>query len=161
VAGIAADVIAAHPTWTPNQVKGALTYNSGKLDANGDPIANLRRTGDGSWEVDADAAVGATPNELVSNGGLVPSTFIDPATGLIDETRASWRRASWKAADGSLQATWAATSWLAVDPLTTSTTADATTERASWRRASWKTFFGDTPSQSGELAGGTSGKSGR
>jgi serine protease AprX len=157
VAGIAADIIAAHPTWTPDQVKGALTYNSGTVDANGEPIANLRATSDGSWEVAADAALNAGRDELVSNVGLVPSWFIDPATGSIDETRASWGRASWKDAVDQLRASWGAASWAAVQPLAADETVDASLGRASWGRASWKSFFGDDPHDYGELQGGSSG----
>ena len=36
-----------------------------------------------------------------SNAGLTPSTTIDPATGLIDWTRASFRRASFRDASDS------------------------------------------------------------
>ena len=164
VAGIAANVISAHPTWTPDQVKGALTYNSGTVDAEGEPIANVRPTGDGGWEVAADAALNASRNELVSNVGLVPSSFIDPATGTIDPTRASWGRASWKEAVDPLRASWGAASWAAVGPLIAADMVDASTERASWGRASWgraswKTFFGDDPDDYGELSGGRSGRS--
>jgi hypothetical protein len=89
--------------------------------------------------------------------GLVPSWFIDPATGSIDETRASWGRASWKDAVDQLRASWGAASWAAVQPLTAAGTVDASWARASWGRASWKAFFGDDPHDYGELQGGSSG----
>jgi subtilisin family serine protease len=163
VAGIAAGVISAHPTWTPDQVKGALTYNSGTLGPDGEPDTNLRLTADGSWEVAADAAVNATRKELASNAGLAPNMYIDPATGDIDTTRASWGRASWKAAADDLRASWGAASWTLADASTADPTADALTERASWKRASWaraswKSFFGDDPAQYGELDGGNRGR---
>jgi serine protease AprX len=154
VAGIAADILAVHPTWTPDQVKGALTYNSGRFDADGEPIANVRPTADGAWEVAADSAINATKHELTANQELTPSSLLDPATGEIDYTRASWRRASWKTAVDGLRASWKAASWscdcLAGDDA-------ALTTRASWRRASWKAFFGESPSDFGELTGGRSG----
>jgi serine protease AprX len=155
VAGIAANILALHPTWTPDQVKGALTYNSGRLDADGEPIANLRPTADGAWEVAADRAVNATKHELTANQGLTPSSLLDPATGEIDYTRASWRRASWKTAVDGLRASWKAVSW-SCDCLTDDDA--ALTTRASWRRASWKAFFGESPSDFGELGGGRSGE---
>jgi serine protease AprX len=154
VAGIAADVLAAHPDWTPDQVKGALTYNSGTVDADGEPVANVRPTADGAWEVAADSAVNASKNELDANGGLTLSTLLDPATGTIDYTRASWRRASWKTAVDALRASWKAASWTC-DCVGTDLTVDTT--RASWRRASWRSFFGESPADFGELSGGTTG----
>ncbi len=46
VAGAVADLLQVHPTWTPDQVKGAL-------------IASRRSNNDGSYELDAHAAEGA------------------------------------------------------------------------------------------------------
>jgi serine protease AprX len=154
VAGIAADILSAHPSWTPDQVKGALTYNSGTVDANGEPIANVRATADGAWEVAADSGVNASKQELESNQGLTPSSFLDPTTGTIDYTRASWRRASWKTAIDGLRASWKSMSWIC-DCVDAGLTADPT--RASWGRASWRSFFGDSPSDYGETSGGNSG----
>jgi serine protease AprX len=154
VAGIAADVIAAHPTWTPNQVKGALTYNSGQYSATGQPIANMRLTADGAWEVAADLAVNSAANVAPANQGLVPSDLIDPATGDINWVRASWGRASWGAATGPLRASWGRASW-GCDCAAMTAAADPT--RASWGRASWGSFFGETPKDYGELRGGNSG----
>jgi serine protease AprX len=154
VAGIAADVLSAHPDWTPDQVKGALTYNSGTEDADGEPVANTRLTADGAWEVAADNALKASKRELDANQGLTPSWFLDPATGTIDYARASWRRASWKTAIDGLRASWKAASWTC-DCVDSGASADPT--RASWRRASWRSFFGESPSDYGELRGGDTG----
>jgi serine protease AprX len=161
VAGIAADLLSAHPDWTPDQVKGALTYNSPVLDRSREPTGNLRPTADGAWEVAADSAIKAAKQELVANVGLTPSSFLDPTTGWIDETRASWRRASWRSAIDGLRASWGAASW-SCDCADDALQEDATTTRASWRRASWgraswRSFFGDFPSDYGELSGGNSG----
>ena len=98
VAGIAADMLSVRPELTPDEVKGALT-------------SNRRRTKDGAWEVAADSAIHASKRELESNQGLAPSWFLDPETGAIDYTRASWRRASWRAAVDGLRASWRAESW--------------------------------------------------
>jgi serine protease AprX len=148
VAGIAADLLSAHPDWTPDQVKGALTYNSGTSRGKNEPVTNLRITRGGGWEVAAGLAVNASKQQLVANQGLVPSSLIDPATGGIDPTRASWGRASWGAATGALRASWGAASWTCDCSLMTAPGADTT--RASWGRASWGaatllSFFGDTP----------------
>jgi hypothetical protein len=140
VAGIAADLLSVHPGWTPDQVKGALTYNSGELDELGEPDANLRRTADGAWEVAADKAIDADEDELAANTGLEPNALIDPATGDIDYARASWKRASWKLVDDPLA--WTRASWRCVcDGMT----GDVLPSRASWKQASWASFMGETP----------------
>jgi serine protease AprX len=157
VSGIVADLLSAHPTWTPNQVKGALTYTSPTLDQDGDPISNMRLTADGAWEVAAYTALHASADELVSNVGLTPSSWLDPATGDIDWSRASWKRASWKQAADGLRASWGAASWSCDCSPSSTDEPMAQSTRASWGRASWKTFFGDSPSDFGELAGGESG----
>src|SRR5215213_10101743 len=145
VAGIAADVISTHPGWTPDQVKGALTYVDDGLAA--EPDANMRPTADGEWEVGADKAVNATKRELRSNAGLVPNSLLDPVTLSIDPARASWGRASWGAASWSCDCSGADSTDLT----------RASWGRASWGRASWGAFFGDDPSEYGELAGGSRG----
>jgi serine protease AprX len=131
VAGIAADLISAHPDWSPNEVKGAL-------------IATTRPIADKAREVDASRAINATAALRVSNDGLVPSPLVDVSTGWLDTARASWRRASWKSAPGDLAAAWSAESWTC-DCQAIAGTAETT--RARWGRASWRTFFGETPPQ--------------
>ena len=158
VAGIVADVISAHPGWTPDQVKGALTYIGDGLDRTGEPDTNTRLTADGHGEVAADKAVNATKRELRSNAGLVPNSLLDPVTLAIDPARASWGRASWSTAADGLRASWGAASWSC--DCSGSDDADLTRAswgRASWGRASWGAFFGDSPSEYGELAGGARG----
>jgi serine protease AprX len=102
VTGIVAGLIQAHPDWTPDQVKGALTYRASRNAKYWNP----RRTGDGAWEVAADNALRATSGELTANHGLVPNDLVDPTTGDIDYTRASWSRAGWSAAADALRASW-------------------------------------------------------
>jgi serine protease AprX len=150
VAGIAAGVLSAHPHWTPDQVKGALTHY-----VDGDD-ATVRLTADGAHEVAADNAVNASNGQLGANEGLTPNDFLDPATGEIDYTRASWGRASWSDAVDGLRASWGRASWGCV---CADITGGAMPTRASWGRASWSSFFGKTPDEFGELAGGTSGAS--
>jgi serine protease AprX len=138
VAGIAADLLQVHPSWTPYQVKRAL--------------ATRTRPAIGASEVAADLALNTRPSGAPVP--VAPSTWIDPATLTLDYTRASWRRASWSTATGGLQAGWSRASWRCAE-CGGGAAADPT--RASWRRASWSTFFGDTPQLSGELSGGASG----
>ena len=130
--GMVADVIQAHPTWTPSQVKGAL-ISTGVSTANGQAVA-----------ADTAAAIHAIPAQRVSDQGLTPSSLIDPTSGQIDYTRASWTRASWTRASWT-RASWTRASWSCVcDP--TGGSADPTRaswSRASWSRASWSSFLGD------------------
>jgi serine protease AprX len=154
VAGIAADLIAAHPTWSPDQVKGALTYDGGRVSSGGAWAATVRPTAEGQDEVAADLANRASPTATRSaNGALVPNDLIDPATGDVDETRASWGRASWGAAADGLRASWGRASWGC--DCSAMTGVDYT--RASWGRASWGSFFGESPADFGELRGGNTG----
>jgi serine protease AprX len=157
VAGLVADILGAHPKWTPDQVKAALTYNAGNNKT------DVRPTADGAYEVAGDLALNATSTALGSytGKGLVPNTYIIPLTGDIDYIRASWSRASWSILDVAdpLRASWSRASWSCIgcaDGLAIVT--DPT--RASWSRASWSAFFGDDPSTYGQLAGGTTGKDG-
>ena len=154
VAGIAADILSVHPEWTPDQVKGALTFVSDASNPHGDRIdANMRETADGGWEVAADKAVDATRRELTANSGLTPSALLNPESGVEDPAFASWGRASWRTAADGLRASWRADSW--------SCECVGETEiglaRASWRRASWRAFFGESPATYGELGGGNRG----
>ena len=128
VSGIVAGLLEEHPQWTPDQVKGAL-------------VNNLRRISGGTrGEVDAEKANRANRRDLVSNVGLEPNELIDPATGDIDYTRASWSRASWSRASWS-RASWSCDCEVAVtgdEPESVEVDPDrASWSRASWSRASW------------------------
>jgi serine protease AprX len=127
VSGAAALLIEAHPNWTPAQVKGALQ-------------ATLVDVPGAGGVIDANAALDANASATVN---LVPNTLIDPTSGLIDWTRASFRRASFRDASGSsLSATWSRASFRCDCGLTTSGEIDPT--RVSFRRVSFRktTDFG-------------------
>jgi serine protease AprX len=102
VAGIAADLVAAHPDWTPAQVKGAIVHTAATIS-------------DGGREVNATAANQADGDELTSDENLTPSTLIDPDTGSIDYSTASWSTASWSTATDPLTASWSTASWSCED----------------------------------------------
>ena len=153
VSGEAADLIQAYPTWTPNQIKAAIVKrsravseaesSSGTLvDATGDPYATTVTTTTTviGAETAADKALN-NPTNGVSNSGLTPNTLLDPATGLIDYTRASWSRASWSNATDPLRASWSRASWSRASWSRASWSATPEScldfERASWSRASW------------------------
>ena len=126
--GAAALLLEAHPDWTPAQVKGALT--SKLVDVPG-----------AGGVIDVAAALDATASFSVS---LPPNDLIDPASGLIDWTRASFRRASFRDASGSpLSASWSRASFRCDCGFTESGEVDPT--RVSFRRVSFRktTDFGD------------------
>jgi serine protease AprX len=127
VSGAAALLIEAHPNWTPAQVKGALQATVVDVPGAGGVI-------------DANAALDSNSTATVN---LAPNTLIDPTSGLIDWTRASFRRASFRDASGSnLSASWSRASFRCDCGFTESGDVDPT--RASFRRVSFRktTDFG-------------------
>jgi serine protease AprX len=102
VAGVAADLIADHPDWTPDMVKGALVNTGTQLPG-------------GAGEVNARAADQAGSDELTSDQNLTPNTLLDPDTGSIDYNAASWSAGSWSTAADPLAASWSAASWSCED----------------------------------------------
>jgi serine protease AprX len=151
--GEAALLLEVDPTLTPNEVKAQLVrrtraVESAKptdqvlVDASGAPVA-----------VDQDQFYPIEGAELAAdkavvrdvrrqwNTGLTMNTLLDPATGQIDYTRASWSRASWSNAAEGLRASWSRASWSRASWSRASWSATpescADLERASWSRASW------------------------
>jgi uncharacterized protein YjbI with pentapeptide repeats len=125
-------VIEAYPT----QVAGTLVDSKGKPAPVDSLITTTIKYGEGA----ADKAL-ALANPSAANANLTPNTLIDPATGLIDFTRASWSRASWSQATDVLRASWSRASWSRASWSRASWSATpqscADFERASWSRASW------------------------
>ena len=152
VSGGVADLIQAHPTWTPDQVKTQLVNRTQPVyaprttttlvNALGATVSvtNPSRTVDGA-EIAVDKAIDERLPSKSVNAGLTPNSLIDPATGQIDYTRASWSRASWSDAIDSLRASWSRASWSRASWSRASWSATpescADLERASWSRASW------------------------
>jgi serine protease AprX len=121
VSGVAALMLEKRPGLTPNQVKGAMLGT----------LYNVPGTG---AAVDALAALDGTGS---ANQGLTPNRLIDPSTGQIDWTRASFRRASFRDAFGSpLSASWSRASFRCDCGLTASGEVDPS--RVSFRRVSFR-----------------------
>ncbi len=121
VSGAAALIVAENPHWTPNQVKGAM-------------LATLRDVPGAGAAVDAYAALRGSGT---ANAGLTANTLLDPATGLIDWNRASFRRASFRDASGSpLEASWSRASFRCDCGLAASGEVDS--NRVSFRRVSFR-----------------------
>jgi serine protease AprX len=117
VSAAAAQILARHPGFTPDQVKGALMLSANYLPSNEDGAA-------GVGEIDAGVAstIDDPPNP---NDGFTSYVSTDPIRGARVFDAASWNafvstHASWA------QASWAEASW-----------ADASWNAASWAEASW------------------------
>jgi serine protease AprX len=137
VAGAAAQLLARHPDWTPDQVKGALM-----LMAKPAPQAQPGSVGVGQLNAGrAGELKTAPPNAnlalrkfLVSSGiggmSFDSASWADTVTANASWAEASWADASWADASWSA-ASWADASWAEAS------WADASWADASWAEASW------------------------
>ena len=150
VSGVAANILALNPTWTPDQVKGALMRTAR-------PLTLGRKYASGIGEISASAAARAI-NPPNPNAGLNQFVIPDPLGGTIpvfDEatwtkvaladrtwnaatwTTATWTTATWTTATWTT-ATWTTASWSAAT-WTTATWTTATWTTATWTTATWTT----------------------
>ncbi len=121
VAGTAAQMLARHPTWTPDQLKGALMLTAVPVSGAG------AAAGVGEISAYRAALLTSTP----PNGNAWLSPFV--VGGVFDangwnaavQANASWGDASWGDASWG-DASWSAASW-----------GDASWSAASWGDASW------------------------
>jgi serine protease AprX len=131
VAGIAAQLLARHPSWTPDQVKGALM-----LTAKTAPLAPPLSLGVGEVDGAAAAAVVNPPNPNAALARWVKTDangaeyFDAAAWNAYVATDASWTDASWTDASWT-DASWTDASW------TDASWTDASWTDASWTDASW------------------------
>ena len=138
VAGAAAYVLALHPTWTPDMVKGALMVSA-------KPMTSAAPFTAGVGEVNAAAAgaVVAPPNpnaalnqfvyaDLLAGGMLTFDAASWTSAALLSESwdAASWTSASWTSASWT-SASWTSASW------TSASWTSASWTSASWTSASW------------------------
>jgi serine protease AprX len=128
VSGIVADLLAAHPDWTPDMVKGAITSTAIPLHGGGS-------------EVQGNAAYWATGAQLVSDQALTPNQLIDPDTGEIDYSTASWSAGTWSPAADPLTASWSTASW-SCESCSSDASGDTTPTTASWSNVGWATNWG-------------------
>jgi len=158
VAGTAAQILARHPNWTPDQVKGAIMLTARPL-----PNAVPGSLGVGSVNAYAAAMLSNAPNPnaalrpfLTSSGPGGALSFDAVSWASVVKSNASWADASW--ADAS----WAAASWSAASWADASW-ADASWADASWADASWAdASWADTSQEDGadgESAGDQPGAS--
>jgi serine protease AprX len=138
VAGTAAQILARHPSWTPDQVKGALMLTAKVL-----PGAVRGSVGVGAVNAYGAAMLVTNPpnpnlalRKFVSSSGTGGDLSFDAASWATTvQANASWATASW--ADASwATASWSAASW-ADASWATASWADASWADASWADASW------------------------
>jgi serine protease AprX len=153
VSGEVANLLQAHPDWSPDRLKATVVARTRAVreaastaetlvDAKGRPVsitATSLSTVVGA-EIANDKALNSPSSDL-ANQGLIPNALIDPTTMAIDFTRASWSRASWSGSVDALRASWSRASWSRASWSRASWSATpgncADFERASWSRASW------------------------
>lgn len=135
VAGVAAELLAAHPDWTPDQVKGALMLSAAPAGA-----AAPGSLGVGEIDAAAAAQLADPPNPnaaldafLVPDPAGGPAPVFDVASwGTAVRADASWGTASWGTASWGT-ASWGTASW------GTAYWSSASWGTASWGTASWGT----------------------
>ena len=123
VAGAAAQILARHPDWTPDQVKGALMLTAAYL-----PNADWQAAGVGEVDAAMAASLDFTPPNPNENLDTFVST--DPTTGKPVFDSAAWAdavssEAAWSSAAWS-SAAWASAAW-----------ASAAWASAAWSSAAW------------------------
>ena len=137
VAGVAAQLLARHPDWTPDQVKGALM-----LTAKPAPQAMAGSVGVGQLNAGRAADFKGTPpnpnialRKFLVSSGTGGASFDSASWAATVSADASWAAASW--ADASwADASWSAASW-ADASWAAASWADASWADASWAEASW------------------------
>jgi serine protease AprX len=123
ISGLVADVLQAHPFWTPNQVKGAVTNQAVTTGAAVQEPSALK--------------VGLLPNAPFANGGLIPSSLITGPAGQVNYGFGSWSFSSWSVAQGALSAGFALSSWSCAQCTGSPTAVDPSL--SSWTLGSWST----------------------
>jgi serine protease AprX len=141
VAGAAADILAKHPTWTPDQVKGALMLGASRL-ANDSQHAG----GVGEVNIARSVSLAAAPNPNArldsylttdSSGNTVfdGTKWEYALKGATDWSTTDWSTTDWSTTDWSTT-DWSTTDWSATDWSATdwSTTDWSTTD---WSATDW------------------------
>jgi serine protease AprX len=165
VAGAAAEVLALHPSWTPDQVKGALMLTAQAL-----PTATPMSLGVGLVDVSAATQVTAPPNPNLAldqfvgpdpNGGSIPvfnsavwqtAALANPAWNTAAWGSAAWGSAAWgsaawgSAAWGSAawgSAAWGSAAWGSSALAQSLASANAAWGSAAWGSAAWGSTTSD------------------
>ena len=127
VAGAAAQILSAHPSWTPDQVKGALM-----LSATSAPNAAPLSVGVGIVDVAKAVALSSAPNPNLALNNFVVSA--SEGSGKVFDAAAwasaAWSSAAWASAAWS-SAAWASAAW------SSAAWASAAWSSAAWSSAAW------------------------
>ena len=120
VAGAAAQILARHPTWTPDQVKGALMQTARFI-----PEAPTGSAGVGEINAQRSADVRAPNPNLALNRFVIAGTR-DAAADAVSSTRSAGRTLREATASPGTSASWSDASW-----------SDASWSDVSWSDVSW------------------------
>lgn len=123
VAGAAAQILARHPDWTPDQVKGALMLTAGWVGG-----ADWQAAGVGEVDAATAASIDFTPPNPNENLDTFVST--DPTTGKPVFDSAAWASAV------SSDAAWASAAWASA-AWASAAWASAAWASAAWSSAAW------------------------
>ena len=133
VSGMAASILAQNPTWTPDQVKGAIMAGASV------PVGYASNGALGVGVVDAGMALlsagianpNAGLNQFVAWNGTTGRYEFDATQWYyVASSDASWNSASWSSASWS-SASWSSASW------SSASWSSASWSSASWASASW------------------------
>jgi hypothetical protein len=132
VAGTAAAILALHPDWTPDQVKGQLLLTA-------TPLPNAVPGSVGVGELDMKEATGRSrvlpPNPNLALDAFVRPTAAGPLFDVASWSSAAGANAAWNSASWS-SASWASASWSSAS-WSSASWASASWASASWSSASW------------------------
>jgi serine protease AprX len=137
VAGMAANLLAKNPGWTPDQVKGALMVSaegvSDSTSANslGVGEANLQD----AFEVTGPPNPNLALNQYLMRDSSGRNVFDTERWKDTAEANASWSSASWSSASWS-SASWSSASWSSAS-WSSASWSSASWSSASWSSASW------------------------
>jgi serine protease AprX len=129
VAGAAAQILAKHPTWTPDQVKGALMLKARFVPEEG--LGGAAGVGEVNASRAADVSRPPNPN-LALNRFVVtdPTGVKSPAFDAVSWTDAAKSSASWDSVSWT-DVTWSDASWSSV------TWSDVTWSDVTWADVTW------------------------
>jgi serine protease AprX len=138
VSGMAAYILAKNPTWTPDQVKGALMVTA---KVPGKATLWSLGVGQAAGKPASDVKNPPNPNAALNQflvadpaGASVP-VFDSASWARVARENASWASASWASASWA-SASWASASWASASWASASW-ASASWASASWAAASW------------------------
>jgi serine protease AprX len=136
VTGAAADLLGLHPTWTPDQVKGALM-----VSAAAEPAAQPGALGVGDLDIAAAVEVADPPNpnagldQYLVTGSRGSTVFDATAWQTAAGQNPAWDAAAWASAAWA-SAAWASAAWASA-AWASAAWSDAAWASAAWSDAAW------------------------